>query len=111
MIRSPIKVKSGSTASIASVSAATSDFALRARPFHGSAHFVTRSGAFEPVATLPNHQRRGLGKAVMCEGLRRLKRMGATQARVGSYSESAGRLYASAGFTQYELCEEWCREI
>jgi mycothiol synthase len=72
---------------------------------------VTRSGVFEPVATVPEHQRRGLGQAVMCEGLRRLKRMGATQAMVGSYSEAAGKLYASVGFTEYELCEAWEKDF
>jgi GNAT superfamily N-acetyltransferase len=68
---------------------------------------VTRSAYFEPIATVPAHQRRGLGKAVMCEGLRRLKRMGATKAFVGSYSPEAHALYASIGFTEYELLESW----
>jgi mycothiol synthase len=68
---------------------------------------VTRSAYFEPVATVPAHQRRGLGKAVMCEGLRRLKRMGATKAFVGSYSPEAHALYASVGFTEYDLLEAW----
>jgi mycothiol synthase len=68
---------------------------------------VTRSAYFEPVATVPAHQRRGLGKAVMCEGLRRLKRMGATKAFVGSYSPEAHALYASVGFVEYELLESW----
>jgi mycothiol synthase len=67
----------------------------------------TRSAYFEPVATVPAHQRRGLGKAVMCEGLRRLKRMGATKAFVGSYSPEAHALYASVGFTEFELLEAW----
>ena len=71
---------------------------------------VTRSGAFEPVGTAPVHQRRGLGKAVMCEGLRRLKRMGATMAYVGSYSVEAHALYASVGFTEYDLSEPWAKE-
>ncbi len=53
---------------------------------------VTRSAYFEPVGTAPQHQRRGLGKAVMCEGLRRLKRMGATLALVGSYMPPAHAL-------------------
>jgi len=68
---------------------------------------VTRSAYFEPVATVPAHQRRGLAKAVMCEGLRRLKRMGATKAFVGSYSPEAHALYASVGFKEYELLESW----
>jgi mycothiol synthase len=67
----------------------------------------TRSAYYEPVATVPAHQRRGLGKAVMCEGLRRLKPMGATKAFVGSYSPEAHALYASVGFTEYELLESW----
>lgn len=72
---------------------------------------VTRSGAFEPVGTVPAHQRRGLGKAVMCEGLHRLKRMGATMAYVGGYTETANALYASAGFVQYGLSEPWVKEL
>lgn len=64
---------------------------------------VTRTAAFEPVGTHPDHQRRGLGKAVMTEGLRRVQELGATLATVGSYSEAAGLLYASVGFTSYEL--------
>jgi mycothiol synthase len=70
---------------------------------------VTRTGAFEPVAAVPAHQRRGLGKAVMTEGLRRLQRLGATQATVGSYSAHAGALYASMGFTDYDLSERWIK--
>jgi GNAT superfamily N-acetyltransferase len=70
---------------------------------------VNRTGVFEPVGTAPAHQRRGLGKAVMCEGLRRLKCLGATLATVGSYSPEAGALYAAAGFTEYELLERWIK--
>lgn len=70
---------------------------------------VTRTAAFEPVGTHPDHQRRGLGKAVMTEGLRRAARLGATLATVGSYSEAAGGLYGSVGFTEYDLCEPWVK--
>jgi ribosomal protein S18 acetylase RimI-like enzyme len=70
---------------------------------------VTRTGSFEPVGTHPGHQRRGLGKAVMTEGLRRLQRLGATLATVGSYGEAAHGLYASMGFTEYDLSEAWVR--
>jgi mycothiol synthase len=68
---------------------------------------VTRTAAFEPVGTHPSHQRRGLGRAVMAEGLRRAARLGATLMAVGSYSEAAGALYASLGFTGYDLSEPW----
>jgi mycothiol synthase len=68
---------------------------------------VTRTGVFEPVATVPAHQWRGLGKVVMSEGLRRLKRIGATRAYVSSYSPEAGALYAAMGFTDYDLLEPW----
>ncbi|MGD8462690.1 MAG: GNAT family N-acetyltransferase [Anaerolineae bacterium] len=72
---------------------------------------VTRTGAFEPVATTPAHQRRGLGKAVMCEGLRRLGHLGATLVLVGSYEVPAHALYASVGFTDYELAAPWGKEL
>ncbi len=71
---------------------------------------VTRSAAFEPVGTHPNHQRRGLGKALMTEGLRRVRDLGATLCTVGSYSESAGALYAAIGFTAFELNTPWVKE-
>ena len=68
---------------------------------------VTRTGAFEPVATVPAHQRRGLARAVMTEGLRQLHALGAIHATVGSYSEEAGALYAALGFTQFDVSERW----
>lgn len=72
---------------------------------------VSRIGIFEPVATVPAHQRRGLGKAVMSEGLRRLVKMGAIKAFVSSYSVEAGALYASTGFSAYELNEPWMKVL
>ncbi len=72
---------------------------------------VTRSGAFEPVGTAPAHQRRGLGKAVMAEGLRRLKRIGATMAYVGSYSPEAHALYEAVGFKDYEFSVPWTKRL
>ncbi|UCC45663.1 MAG: GNAT family N-acetyltransferase [Candidatus Zixiibacteriota bacterium] len=72
---------------------------------------VTRSGTFEPVGTAPEHQKRGLGKAVMLEGLRRLKRIGATMAYVGSYGDAAHALYDSVGFTEYDLSERWIKQL
>jgi GNAT superfamily N-acetyltransferase len=68
---------------------------------------VTRTAVFEPVGTHPAHQKRGLGKAVMAEGLRRAERLGATLATVGSYSAAAHALYASMGFTEFDLSVPW----
>ena len=71
---------------------------------------VTRTAVFEPVGTHPDHQRRGLGKAVMSEGLRRARRLGATLATVSSYGAGAHALYESMGFTDVDLLEPWIRE-
>jgi GNAT superfamily N-acetyltransferase len=72
---------------------------------------VTRCGSFEPVGTAPEHQRKGLGKAVMCEGLRRLEARGALKAFVGSFTTAAHALYASAGFVEYDLSRAWTKEM
>jgi GNAT superfamily N-acetyltransferase len=71
---------------------------------------VTRSAYFEPVGTVPAHQRRGLGKALLTEGLCRLKRVGATRAFVGGYSVAANMLYQSVMGSEYELYEVWVKE-
>ncbi len=58
---------------------------------------VTRSTYCEPVGTMPEHQRRGLAKAVIAEGMRRSKELGALVATVGGGGESnppAEPLYA-----------------
>lgn len=68
---------------------------------------VTRSAYFEPVACVPAHQRRGLARAVMSEGLRRLQRMGATTAFVGGYSPRANALYRAVMGPDHELDEPW----
>jgi mycothiol synthase len=71
---------------------------------------VTRTAVFEPVGTHPAYQKRGLGKAVMAEGLRRAERLGATLATVSSYGDGAHALYASMGFTEFDLLEPWIKE-
>jgi GNAT superfamily N-acetyltransferase len=71
---------------------------------------VTRTAVFEPVGTHPNHQKRGLGKAVMSEGLRRALKLGATMAMVNSYTTGAYALYDSMGFTEFDLLEPWIKE-
>lgn len=71
---------------------------------------VTLTAAFEPVGTHPDHQRKGLARALMAEGLRRVQDLGATLCIVGSYTERAGNLYASMGFIEYTLDEAWVKE-
>ncbi len=67
----------------------------------------SRTAAFEPVGVVPEHQQRGIGKAIMSEALCRAQHLGATLATVSSYSAAAHALYASAGFTEFELYERW----
>ncbi|NJN18040.1 MAG: GNAT family N-acetyltransferase [Oscillochloris sp.] len=68
---------------------------------------MTRSAALEPVGTHPAHQRKGLARALISEGLRRVRDCGATLCTVGSYSDAAGACYAAVGFDSYELSEPW----
>jgi GNAT superfamily N-acetyltransferase len=60
----------------------------------------TKVGLFEPVGTHTDFQRKGLGKAVVVEGLRRLKDQGMRQAIVCAEHDNpaARKLYKSAGF-------------
>ena len=69
----------------------------------------SRMGYFEPVGTVNVHRRKGLGKAVLLEGLKRLKNLGAEMACVSSYSEPAHALYSSVGFKDYTIHEPWVR--
>ncbi len=57
-------------------------------------------GLFEPVDTHPDFQRKGLGKAVMAEGMRRMKAAGMRRAIVGfdPNNVAALALYTSLGF-------------
>ena len=55
------------------------------------------------------YQRQGLGKAVMCEGLRRVKRLGATLAFVGGYSTEANALYRAVAGPDYDRSEQWTK--
>lgn len=68
---------------------------------------VTRTACFEPVATVPAHQRHGLGRAVMVEGLHRLKRMGCKVAFVSGFSEAANALYLSVMGPEHDISEPW----
>jgi mycothiol synthase len=61
---------------------------------------MNRVGLFEPVGTHQDFQRRGLGKAVIYEGLRRMQAQGMQTAIVNVESDNpaAEKLYRSCGF-------------
>lgn len=61
---------------------------------------TSRVGEFEPVGTLPAWRGHGFGTAVMLEGLRRLKGLGAQTAILYSvgHNDVANHLYESVGF-------------
>jgi hypothetical protein len=52
-----------------------------------------------------------LARAVLTEGLRRLKRMGALGAFVGGYSPEANALYQSVMGDNSDLSEPWSKEL
>ncbi|HEV2073771.1 MAG TPA: GNAT family N-acetyltransferase [Thermomicrobiales bacterium] len=76
---------------------------------------VTKAGEFEPVGTVDCFRGRGFGKAVLIEGLRRLRDLGAGYATVisgmGPESEPARRLYASAGFEPVFTFDQWKKPV
>jgi mycothiol synthase len=68
---------------------------------------VTRTACFEPIATVPAHQRHGLARAIMIEGMHRLKRMGCKVAFVSGFSEAANALYFSVMGREHDIYELW----
>jgi len=65
---------------------------------------VNQVGLFEPVGTHPAFRGRGMGKAVMLEGLRRLQVRGMQTAIVSTTEDNlpALKLYESVGFTRVD---------
>lgn len=71
---------------------------------------VTQTGYFEPVGTVPEHQRRGLGKAVMLEAMHRLKAKQGLVAMVGGYSTAANKLYDAVAPHGSHRIQAWLKE-
>jgi len=71
---------------------------------------ISRVGNFEPVAALPDLQRRGFASAVMRDGLRRLRDAGMERAIVRTVIDNHGAiaLYRSIGFRDHHM-ERWFR--
>jgi ribosomal protein S18 acetylase RimI-like enzyme len=74
---------------------------------------VNKVGLFEPVGTHPDFQRRGLGKAVMSEALRRLRERGMTEACVCTNANHtpAVRLYESVGFRTVDIHLTYTKDL
>jgi mycothiol synthase len=68
---------------------------------------VTRCGCYEPVGTRPEYQRIGLARSLLCEGMRRLKKLGATQAMTTGGTPRANALYQSVLGSVYDLYQPW----
>lgn len=73
---------------------------------------VNRAGYFEPVGVHPAYHRRGLGKALLLAGLRRLQAEGMTTAAVCANSDNpaAIHLYEAAGFRKVKRLLTFRRE-
>jgi mycothiol synthase len=67
---------------------------------------------FEPVGTVPQYRKRGLGAALLADASNRLRTAGCRTATVFSWSESvsANRLYAGAGLEEKEKLYNWRRQ-
>jgi predicted N-acetyltransferase YhbS len=72
---------------------------------------ANRVGVFEPVGVAAAHRRRGLGRALMHEGARRLGELGARVACVGTGFDNAPAraMYEAAGFTELDRNYAWIR--
>ena len=70
----------------------------------------TRSAVTVVVGTVPEHWRHGLGKAVMIEGMHRLKEMGCTRVFSTAHDEPADALYGSL-MTEMKPTETWVKVI
>lgn len=70
-------------------------------------------GVFEPVGCHAAHRRRGLARAVITDGLRRLHDLGANRAIIGSYqsNEVSNALYESLGFGDAATTSCWTRSL
>ena len=72
---------------------------------------VTRVGLLEPMRIEASHQGRGLGKALIAEGLERLTAAGCTRLKVmfDPTNEPAVRLYRAAGYQPQATLWTWKR--
>ncbi len=68
---------------------------------------ATHCGMFEPVGTMPEHQRRGLARALLCAGMQRSRQLGATQCMTSGGSPHANGLYQAVMGPVFDLNQPW----
>jgi mycothiol synthase len=68
-------------------------------------------GMFDPVGCHADYQRRGLARAIMLDGLRKLKALGGLMAILCSSGRDAGatRFYQAVGFKQRDRLYTWTK--
>ena len=74
---------------------------------------ISKDGEFEPVGTVPEFQRRGLGKTTLNEGMRRMRERGMENVIVivDAAEEGACRLYESVGLVPRWKLQLYGKEI
>jgi mycothiol synthase len=68
---------------------------------------ISESGYFEPVGSMPEHQRQGLARALLYEGMQRLQKLGATQCMTSGGSRRANALYQAVLGPVYDVYQPW----
>ncbi len=72
---------------------------------------VNRTAYFEPVGLIYDYHRKGLGRAMMLEGLRRAENLGCEIAFVSNNTDDAGELYEACGFELDKLSHVWVKVL
>ncbi|MHA2424223.1 MAG: GNAT family N-acetyltransferase [Candidatus Thorarchaeota archaeon] len=74
---------------------------------------LSRIAELEPVGTHPDHRKKGLGKAVILECLKRFKKYNPTALVIlgAAATEGANRLYESVGFVNKGLRYYWVKKM
>lgn len=70
----------------------------------------TRSAVCVLVGTAAEHWQRGLGKAVIFEGMKRLQRLGCTRVFATAYDPPANALYGAA-MNEHQVAETWLKVL
>lgn len=74
---------------------------------------LSKIANLEPIVTHPDHRRRGLGKALIFEGLKRSMKYNPTLFYIGGAADTpaANRLYDSTGYTEKMAYYAWSKEV